>query len=74
MSETCQEIQVKRTMKEKNAGPKEKQECSSCAVTSQMDDNMKRMMSFVEPLGHSQVVDRQSLASLPVGFVKVGFT
>ena len=72
MSETCQENQVKATMKEKVAGPKEKQE--SCAVTSQTDDNMKRMMSFVEPLGHSQVVDRQSLASLPVGFVKVGFT
>ncbi len=35
------------------------------------DESMRRMMSFVEPLGHSQIVDRQSLASLPVGFVKV---
>lgn len=35
------------------------------------EDNIKRMMSFVEPLGHSQIVDRQSLASLPVGYIKV---
>jgi len=38
------------------------------------EDNIKRMMSFVEPLGHSQIVDRQSLASLPVGYIKLTIT